>query len=77
MATYYGFIKSMPEGKSFGFIKSTADPRDLFFHRDDCLCDWNDLVYRFRRGQKIRVEFEAVSGPKGLRAEGIRIGYET
>jgi len=61
-----GTIKKLTE-KGFGFIE-TSDGRDLFFHMS-ALQDvqFDDLS----EGQS--VEFDIGSGPKGERAENVRV----
>jgi CspA family cold shock protein len=64
----------MPQGKikrltdrGFGFIE-TADKKDMFFHMSTLLnAQWDDL----REGQT--VEFEVGEGPKGPRAEQVKV----
>jgi cold shock CspA family protein len=52
--------------KGFGFIKG-ADGKDYFFHSSQCP-DWYDII----DNQGIELEFQATSGPKGLRAVDVR-----
>ena len=64
----------MPQGKikrltdrGFGFIE-TAEKKDMFFHMSTLLnAQWDDL----REGQT--VEFEIGEGPKGPRAEQVKV----
>ncbi|NCG18543.1 MAG: cold shock domain-containing protein [Rhodobacterales bacterium] len=64
----------MPQGKikrltdrGFGFIE-TADKNDMFFHMSTLLnAQWDDL----QEGQS--VEFEIGEGPKGPRAEQVKV----
>lgn len=64
----------MPEGKikrltdrGFGFIE-TAEKKDVFFHMSSLLNGhWEEL----QEGQP--VEFEIGDGPKGPRAEQVRV----
>lgn len=65
-----GRVKSLPEGKNFGFIQGDGK-KDVFFHRDDFKGHWNDLLHDFRKGQAIEVEYEPVKSPKGTRAENV------
>ncbi len=61
-----GTIKRLTD-RGFGFIE-TSDGTDLFFHMSACEgCRFDDL----REGQ--RVSFNEGQGPKGPRAEGVRI----
>lgn len=64
----------MPNGKikrltdrGFGFIE-TEDKKDMFFHMSSLLTgQWDDL----KEGQS--VEFEIGEGPKGPRAEQVKV----
>lgn len=68
-----GKIRSLPEGKNFGFIDGGGDKKkDIFFHRDDFQGHWNDLLHDFRKGQVIEVEYESEQSMKGLRAKEVR-----
>lgn len=66
-----GIVRSMPEGKNFGFIQVGA--KDLFFHKEDFHGDWKRLGHDFRNGHSITVEFEEVDSPKGPRATNVMI----
>lgn len=66
-----GVVRSLPEGKMFGFIQA-GDTKDVFFHRDDFSGHWKDLLTDFRRGKPVPVEFELVDSPKGPRAANVR-----
>ena len=61
-----GQVRSLPPGKMFGFIRS--DNKDYFFHREDFTGHWDDLVSDFKKNRSIKVEFERMESPKGLRA---------
>ena len=61
-----GTIKKLTE-KGFGFIE-TSDGRDLFFH----MSALQDVQFEdLKEGQS--VEFDIGSGPKGERAENVRL----
>ena len=61
-----GTIKRLTD-KGFGFI-ATGDEKDVFFHMSACEgCHFDDL----QEGQ--RVSFEIGEGPKGPRAENVRV----
>jgi CspA family cold shock protein len=61
-----GTIKRLTD-KGFGFI-STGSGKDLFFHSSEVQgADFSEL----QEGQK--VEFTVGEGPKGPRAEGVRL----
>lgn len=61
-----GTIKRLTD-RGFGFIE-TSGSQDMFFHMSSLLTGtWEEL----REGQK--VEFEVGQGPKGPRAEQVRV----
>jgi CspA family cold shock protein len=61
-----GTIKRLTD-RGFGFIE-TGDSKDMFFHMSNLEdVQWDDL----REGQK--VNFELGEGPKGPRAERVRL----
>ncbi len=61
-----GTIKRLTD-KGFGFI-ATGDEKDVFFHMSACEgCHFDEL----QEGQ--RVSFEIGEGPKGPRAENVRV----
>jgi CspA family cold shock protein len=61
-----GKIKRLTD-RGFGFIEM-ADKKDMFFHMSTLVdVQWDDL----REGQS--VEFEVSEGPKGPRAEKVRV----
>ena len=67
MATLNGTIKRLVNGKGFGFVAS-GDGIEYFFHQSACNgVEFDDL----REGEA--VTFEAGEGPKGPRAENVRL----
>ena len=67
MATMNGTIKRLNSDRGFGFV-GTEDGNDYFFHQSACSgVQFDDL----REGQA--VSFEAGQGPKGPRAENVRL----
>lgn len=68
-----GTVKTIPDGKSFGFISADITKTELFFHREDFAGFWEDLVKDHARGKNhIPVEFEAINSPKGPRASNVK-----
>lgn len=65
-----GTIARLVAEKGFGFIKS-AGTSDLFFHRDDYIGNWQDLVEEFNYGEKIEVGFKDIRTAKGPRAQNV------
>jgi CspA family cold shock protein len=65
-----GTIKRITD-KGFGFISPQGSDKDMFFH-SSCVdgVHFNDL----REGQK--VTYTVGQGPKGPRAENVRVGTE-
>lgn len=62
-----GTIKRLMKDKGFGFI-AASDGSEYFFHQSGCLDRFDEL----REGQA--VTFTSGQGPKGPRAENIRVG---
>ena len=68
-----GKVKSLPEGKNFGFISTDFSQKDYFFHREDYDGDWGQLIHDFYYGnKKIFMEFKSVDAVKGMRATNVR-----
>lgn len=67
-----GTIARIPLGKTYGFIKKDSDKYDYFFHRDDYVGDWDDLVIDFQANEDIKVQFNIVESVKGSRAGNVR-----
>jgi CspA family cold shock protein len=66
MATLNGTIKRLND-KGFGFI-AAADGNEYFFHSSAC----SDIAFeQLREGQS--VTFDRGQGPKGPRAENVRV----
>ena len=68
MPTINGTIKRMVSDKGFGFVQA-GDGTEYFFHQSACADTRFDNL---REGQT--VTFEKGQGPKGPRAENIRVG---
>jgi len=66
-----GTIVRINEVKAFGFIHAKGEQSDYFFHKDDFIGHWQDLVKDFKSYNKIRVEFESRENPKGPRAANV------
>jgi CspA family cold shock protein len=66
MATMNGTIKRLVSGKGFGFVQAD-DGTECFFHQSDFNGRFEDL----REGQALT--FDRTQGPKGPRAENIRL----
>jgi CspA family cold shock protein len=67
MANFNGTIKKLVSEKGFGFI-SGGDGNEYFFHNSACSGVRFDEL---REGQS--VTFERGQGPKGPRAENVRL----
>jgi CspA family cold shock protein len=67
MATLNGTIKRLVSDKGFGFVQA-ADGTEYFFHQSACADARFDEL---REGQSLT--FEKGQGPKGPRAENIRV----
>ncbi len=67
MANLNGTINRLVKDKGFGFI-AAGDGNEYFFHNSACSgCRFDEL----REGQN--VTFERGQGPKGPRAENVRL----
>ena len=67
MAAMNGTIKRLVSGKGFGFV-AAGDGNEYFFHQSACNgVQFDDL----QEGQA--VTFERGQGPKGPRAEDVRL----
>lgn len=67
MATMTGTVKRIVSDKGFGFILA-GDGNEYFFHQSAC----RDIVFeQLRESQP--VTFERGQGPKGPRAENVRV----
>jgi len=66
MASTNGTIKRLVHDKGFGFI-APGDGSEYFFHQSACQTPFDDL----REGQA--VSFEKGQGPKGPRAENVKL----
>ena len=67
MAPIHGTIKRLVSDKGFGFVQA-ADGTEYFFHQSACVDARFDEL---REGQPLT--FEKGQGPKGPRAENIRL----
>jgi CspA family cold shock protein len=65
MATVNGSVKRLVLDKGFGFV-AAADGNEYFFHQSSC-ADFESM----REGQA--VTFQTGQGPKGPRAENVRV----
>jgi CspA family cold shock protein len=65
MTALNGTVKRLVTGKGFGFV-AAADGAEYFFHQSGCQ-EFDSL----REGQA--VTFQAGQGPKGPRAENVRL----
>lgn len=65
-----GVIRTILPDKKYGFIR--AGGKDFFFHRADCLCDWDELVNDAKiNSGVVNVQFDVVDSPKGPRAKNV------
>ncbi len=65
-----GYIKKILKEKNFGFIE--AGKKEYFFHRDDFVGVWDDLVIDYEnREESILVDFDEVESRKGPRAAAV------
>ena len=73
-----GYIKIIQTDRHFGFIKSINEREEYFFHKDDFLGDWFDLLERYAYGEysQVKVQFLKATTPKGLRARNVSLVEE-
>jgi cold shock CspA family protein len=57
-----GKVSKIMDDKNFGFILADGYPKEFFFHRDDCECDFYELA------MGARVQFISADVGKGPRA---------
>jgi len=62
-----GTIKKLVEGKFFGFITSPELGKDLFFHKNSFVGDYDSLA------EGDEVSFESEDSPKGLNAVNVTL----
>ena len=68
MSSMNGTVKRLVSDKGFGFV-AASDGNEYFFHQSACA----DVQFdQLREGQA--VTFDTGQGPKGPRAENVRIG---
>jgi len=67
-----GTVRSVLGVKNYGFIR-TDRHKDYFFHREDFLGHWDDLVEDFEADKVIKVQFDIGSTPKGPRARNVKL----
>jgi len=61
-----GTIKKLTD-KGFGFITAPELGKDLFFHRNSCVCNFDSLA------EGNEVSFEVEESPKGLNAVNVTL----
>jgi len=66
MATLNGTVKRLVSDKGFGFVAAATTGSEYFFHQSACA-----HFESMHEGQS--VTFEAGQGPKGPRAENVRV----
>lgn len=64
-----GVVKTVTD-KNYGFIRADGG-KEYFFHRADFNGHWEDLYTDFRNKHEVKVTFEVVESPKGLRASEV------
>ena len=65
-----GVIKTLMDQKGFGFIKG-SDGKEYFFHRDDFVGFWPDLIAEKDKNSELQLDFTPAKTPKGLRAQNV------
>ena len=67
-----GTIKNVLDQKGYGFITG-SDGKEYFFHRDDFVGFWPDLVKEREVNPQLQMDFTAGKTAKGLRAQNVSI----
>lgn len=63
----------MFSNKNHGFIGTEGEKTSYFFHKNDFLGHWGDLVQDYHdRNSAIKVSFEPDKTPRGPRARNVR-----
>lgn len=65
-----GKIVRVLQQKGFGFVRH--EDMDYFFHRDDFIGHWEDLMEDFLKLGYIDVTFQIATSPRGPRASNVR-----
>ena len=73
-----GVIKNLVKSKldSGGFhdyLFIVGEDKSYFLHRKDFKDKWEEMILRVQSGEKVQVEFDLLSSPKGPRAVNARI----
>lgn len=64
-----GTIKRLIKDRGFGFLVDNATGTEFFFHRSECLSDFDGM----KDGHS--VTFEVGDSPKGPRAKQVRLNF--
>lgn len=67
-----GTIRTLMDQKGYGFINGN-DGKEYFFHRDDFVGFWPDLITESQADSQLQLDFTAAKTPKGLRAQNVSI----
>lgn len=65
-----GILSKMPHNKNFAFLSN--EDGEYFFHKDDFLGHWEDLIIDYHQRATINLSFEPYNTEKGLRARNVR-----
>lgn len=69
-----GIIKNITD-RSYGFIKEVPSGIEYFFHKEDYIGNWNELIFDFQnaKNRKIMLEFDVTESKKGPRAANVKL----
>lgn len=69
-----GTVSNVISAKKYGFI-SSENGQEYFFHKEDTLGDWDQLVADFALtgAGKIKVTFTPIKAQKGPRAQNVTV----
>lgn len=66
-----GIISRILYDKKFGFIKADDNSGEYFFHKEDCIDNFDELFNAVEYGDFVKVTFDSVPSQKGLRAANV------
>lgn len=67
-----GTVSNVIPLKQYGFI-SGENGQEYFFHKEDTLGYWKEIVDKFSGAGNIRVSFDANKTAKGPRASNVKL----
>jgi cold shock CspA family protein len=65
-----GWVKRVIQDKRYGFVVGD-ERKEYFFHMEDFMGSWEELVKDVNNSDRVLVEFEAGNTARGLRARNV------